>query len=67
MCKYCEEMDKWDEGAIIADDNDYTDSFCLSEFPKGVFRIQCYADHSSAINFCPMCGRKLKEADDGND
>jgi len=19
------------------------------------------------INFCPMCGRKLKEADDGND
>ena len=22
---------------------------------------------SKAINFCPMCGRKLKEADDGND
>lgn len=23
--------------------------------------------NTGVINYCPMCGRKLKEADDGND
>lgn len=60
-CKYCEELigdigeDIWGE-----DFWDCTDRFHLYKSPTG-FRIECYGDESATINFCPMCGRDLRE------
>lgn len=59
-CPYCHfEVDG--EGKVIDDDRDSTDRFNLCKDQDGTFRIECYADHSSKINFCPMCGRKLEK------
>lgn len=60
MCEYCEHLDIEDCGSDIIKDGDYTDSFHLWKDIKGVYRIECYADHSAPINYCPMCGRKLE-------
>ena len=58
-CPYCHfEVDG--EGKVIDDDRDSTDRFNLCKDQDGTFRIECYADHSSKIKFCPMCGRKLE-------
>ena len=60
-CKYCEELDGLGQGAdIIDNDKGWTDKFHIRKF-DGVYRIECYADESSPINFCPMCGRNLNE------
>ena len=66
MCEYCENLNDG-RGAGIINDGSWTDRFNLYKDPEGNYRIECYADHSSPINYCPMCGRNLKEADDGND
>lgn len=61
-CKYCEHLDIEYCGSDIIEGDDYTDRFHLWKDFKGRYHIECYADHSSPINFCPMCGRKLTEA-----
>lgn len=66
MCEYCENLNNGHGIGIIYDDS-WTDKFNLYKDPYGKYRIECYADQSSPINYCPMCGRNLKEADDGND
>lgn len=65
MCKYCE-FGEDGEGAIINEDGTATDSFNLGIDDEGRLRIQCFADVSSPINFCPMCGHKLAESNDGD-
>lgn len=55
MCEYCEKPFKdmsQDEG---------TDAFSLVSWNED-WHIINYADFSGPINYCPMCGRKLKEA-----
>ena len=62
-CPYCEALDKHDEGADIADeDKGWTDRFHIRKDTDGLYRIACYADESSPINFCPMCRRDLRKA-----
>ena len=60
MCEYCEKLNDG-RGAEIINDEHWTDRFNLYKDPKGKYRIECYADQSSPINYCPMCGRKLTE------
>lgn len=62
MCEYCEDLNKNGEGPDICYDDSWNDSFHLWKDDSGKYRIECYADHSSPINYCPMCGRKLTEA-----
>lgn len=59
MCEYCEPMNETGECKDIIYEEGWTDHFHLCKFPAGTYRIECYADSSSPINFCPMCGRKL--------
>lgn len=59
MCEYCEKLNDG-RGAEIINDDHWTDRFNLYKDSKGKYRIECYADHSSPINYCPMCGRKLE-------
>lgn len=58
MCEYCENLNDG-RGAEIINDEHWTDRFNLYKDTEGNYRIECYADHSSPINYCPMCGRKL--------
>lgn len=59
MCEHCEPLNETGECTDIIYDDSWTDRFHLCKFPDGTYRIECYADHSSPIKFCPMCGRKL--------
>lgn len=61
VCKYCEDLDKNGCGADIIYDDSWTDRFHLWKDEKGGYRIECYADQSSPIKFCPMCRRNLCE------
>ena len=61
MCEFCENLNEFGEGPDISYDGSATDSFHLYKQSDGVYRIECYGDHSSPINFCPMCSKKLKE------
>lgn len=45
----------------IINDEHWTDRFNLYKDSEGIYRIECYADQSSPINYCPMCGRELNE------
>jgi hypothetical protein len=67
MCEYCEQLNESGEGPDIIYDDSWTDRFNMWKDNEGNYRIECYASQSSPINYCPMCGRNLKEADDGND
>lgn len=60
VCQYCENLNDG-RGAGIINDGSWTDRFNLYKDPEGKYRIECYADHSSPINYCPMCGRRLTE------
>lgn len=61
QCRYCEVLDREGNGADIIDERyGWSDRFHLSKGYDG-FRIECYADESSPINFCPMCGRNLRD------
>lgn len=60
MCEYCDK----EKPKSIGDE--WTDMY-ISHCYLG-YSIQCYDSATSMlINYCPMCGRKLKEDDDGND
>lgn len=61
MCKYCEELNEYGEGADIIHDDSWNDCFRLWKSLDGSYRIECYASNSSPIHFCPMCGRNLNE------
>lgn len=68
MCEYCEGdkfilEDRYERGAA---------SFkWMSLHSNGLLVFNTdgneYERGEVYINYCPMCGRKLKEADDGND
>lgn len=53
-CRYCHKP------FISVVDFNSTDVFKIEKFNDG-WKIVCYADCSGIINFCPMCGRKLKK------
>ena len=59
MCKYCEQLDGLGCGEDFTDDDSWTDRFHLRRDSDGTYRIECYVDQSSPINFCPKCGRPL--------
>jgi len=72
MCVYCT---KFHEKPFSNEDGDSEFVLCWSyssfKNRKKFWHIVALAEgvgvHSGKINYCPMCGRKLKEADDGND
>lgn len=63
MCEYCDKLNESGDGPDIIYDDSWTDRFNLWKDNEGNYRIECYADHSSPIHFCPMCGRNLTETD----
>ena len=63
MCQYCENLNNG-RGAGIINDGSWTDRFNLYKDPERNYRIECYADHSSPINYCPMCGHDLRRPND---
>lgn len=60
MCEYCENFNVHGEGLDFVD-GEFTDRFHLGTNEFGDVYIECYADRSAPINFCPMCGRNFKE------
>ena len=59
MCEYCENLNDG-RGIGIINDESWTDIFNLYKDYEGNYRIECYADQSSPINYCPMCARDLR-------
>lgn len=60
MCEYCENG-KGLGNSIKSDGVFIEGSILHGRYDGG------YCNCEAEINYCPMCGRKLKEADDGND
>lgn len=57
MCEYCDDRCK----TLVKEDID-TDVFVYT----GLLCVQSYTvDIEIEIKFCPMCGRKLEEEEDG--
>ena len=72
MCEYCEKpediqfktlMDSEPIDASLFIDGVHSRIFWRVNHFKGDKTLFSYVD----INYCPICGHKLKEADDGND
>jgi hypothetical protein len=66
-CKYCN--GEIDEGKPLCGDmEDLGDVCCMVKAKEG-FDLEYWKDfecmHFFKINYCPMCGRNLKEADNG--
>lgn len=61
MCEYCAPSEYGKCADIIGEKFiDATDRFWLS-VASGKFRIERYGYESAPINYCPMCGRLLKD------
>lgn len=60
MCEYCE------NGKGLGDSIKGDGVFIEGSILYGIYDSG-YCNCEAEINYCPMCGRKLKEADDGND
>ncbi len=60
MCEYCE------KGKGLGDSAKGCGVFISGNTLLGIYDGG-YCNCEAEINYCPMCGRNLKEADDGND
>lgn len=66
MCEYCENdkpifVSKGTFGKVNISITNYTHQLDVS------IKDEISRNFRTLINYCPMCGRNLKEADDGND
>lgn len=72
MCEYCKKPEDIQFKTIM--DNRLIDASLFIDRIRGhiYWRVNHFRGDKTLfsyvdINYCPMCGRKLKEADDGND